>query len=268
MELFRFSNLQSRQGNKELVACWLASQHLSAVAKGTPFSGYCSCCAEVEVFVGEDPREGYCCPKCNLNARVRATYEVFAKSAPQASAVYMTEQSTSAFAWMQGRHPNVRGSEFEPDIVKREILAKNLALLGGHGEVAFEDVTRLSLESGSLDIVLSLDVLEHVPDCRAAFSEFARVLSPGGLLIATFPFIDCETTLVRATLNQDGSIQHHVKPEYHGDPIGGPVLCFYHFGWDVLQWVRAAGFSSAEMVLPWAPEQGILYGHWTLLAAR
>lgn len=266
MQLFRFSNLQSRQGNKELVGCWLVSESLGALA--TSRRGYCNCCGEVEAFEGGDAREGYQCPKCRLNARVRATFGVFADLTPQAGAVYLTEQSTSAFAWMQRHYPDVRGSEFEPNPEKRKALAHNLALLGGQGEIAFEDVTGLSFENESLDAVLSLDVLEHVPDCRAAFSEFARVLRPGGVLLATFPFIDSEATLVRASLNSDGSIQHHVTPEYHGDPIGGPVLCFYHFGWDVLDWVRNAGFTSAEMVLPWAPEQGVLYGHWTLLATR
>lgn len=268
MQLFRFSNLQSREGNKELVGCWLVSQHLESMINSTPFKGYCRCCDEVESLEGADTREGFRCPKCHLSARVRATFGVFEKLAPQSAAVYLTEQSTPAFAWMQGRYSQVRGSEFEPDRSKREVLRRNLAQLGGHGEIAFEDVTRLSFANGSLDAVLSLDVLEHVPDCKAAFSEFSRVLRPGGFLVATFPFIDRAATVVRACMRPDGSIQHNLTPEYHGDPIGGPVLCFYHFGWDVLDWVRHAGFTAAEMVLPWAPEQGILYGHWTLIATR
>lgn len=92
------------------------------------------------------------------------------------------------------------------------------------------------------------------------------MLRPGGHLIATFPFTDAAETLLRASLSQDGSIVHHMEPEYHGDPIGGPVLCFQHFGWDVLDLVRDAGFSRVRMVMPWAPEHGILCGNWTLVA--
>lgn len=52
-----------------------------------------------------------------------------------------------------------------------------------------EDVTRpLRLAGGSLDGVVSLDVLEHVPDYRAALREFSRVLKPGGVLVLTVPF--------------------------------------------------------------------------------
>lgn len=37
-------------------------------------------------------------------------------------------------------------------------------------------MTKLSFEDGELDLVISYDVLEHVPDYRKAISEFARVL--------------------------------------------------------------------------------------------
>ena len=45
------------------------------------------------------------------------------------------------------------------------------------------------LESGSAGSVISLSVLEHVRDPRRAAAEFHRVLRPGGLLIASVPFL-------------------------------------------------------------------------------
>jgi SAM-dependent methyltransferase len=39
----------------------------------------------------------------------------------------------------------------------------------------------------SVDVVLALDLLEHLPDDAAAVREFARVLRPGGLLLVTVP---------------------------------------------------------------------------------
>lgn len=45
----------------------------------------------------------------------------------------------------------------------------------------------LPLASGSVDMLLALDVIEHVPDDRTAFAEAWRVLRPGGRLIATVP---------------------------------------------------------------------------------
>lgn len=49
------------------------------------------------------------------------------------------------------------------------------------------DVTDLQFEDASFDAVVTADVLEHVPDDRRAMAEMARVLRPGGVLVAAVP---------------------------------------------------------------------------------
>lgn len=49
------------------------------------------------------------------------------------------------------------------------------------------DVTGLQFEDASFDAVVTADVLEHVPDDRRAVAEMARVLRPGGVLVAAVP---------------------------------------------------------------------------------
>lgn len=51
--------------------------------------------------------------------------------------------------------------------------------------VAFAE--SLPLEDGSVDAVLSFDVLEHVQDVPAALAECYRVLRPGGVCLLVFP---------------------------------------------------------------------------------
>jgi SAM-dependent methyltransferase len=43
------------------------------------------------------------------------------------------------------------------------------------------------LRSGAADVVLALDVLEHVADDVAGLREAARIVKPGGLLLVTVP---------------------------------------------------------------------------------
>ncbi len=51
------------------------------------------------------------------------------------------------------------------------------------------DGHRLPFLSKSVDTVLSVEVLEHVPDPDGFVAEFARVLKPGGTLMLTVPFM-------------------------------------------------------------------------------
>lgn len=49
------------------------------------------------------------------------------------------------------------------------------------------DVTRLPFEDGAFDRIIASEVLEHVPDDRAALDELRRILAPGGRLAVTVP---------------------------------------------------------------------------------
>jgi SAM-dependent methyltransferase len=51
------------------------------------------------------------------------------------------------------------------------------------------DADSIPAEDGSFDVVLCTQVLEHVAEPLQALQEFRRVLVPGGLLLATVPFL-------------------------------------------------------------------------------
>jgi SAM-dependent methyltransferase len=56
--------------------------------------------------------------------------------------------------------------------------------------VARADVTRMPVASASFDVVTSFDVLQCVPDDAAAVREMARVVRPGGRVVATMAALD------------------------------------------------------------------------------
>lgn len=54
-------------------------------------------------------------------------------------------------------------------------------------DVVRGDATHLPLADESLDLVVALDVLEHIPDDDAAAQEICRALKPGGIAIIAVP---------------------------------------------------------------------------------
>lgn len=65
------------------------------------------------------------------------------------------------------------------------------------------DAARLPYRDGSFDVVLSLDVFEHIEDDSLAIAEVHRVLRPGGLLIFNVP------ALMSLFSRHDRAFHHH-----------------------------------------------------------
>ena len=63
-------------------------------------------------------------------------------------------------------------------------LARSIAEAGGHDNATFEvgDVTGLSLDDDSFDVVHGHAILVHVPETQAVLAEAKRVLKPGGII--------------------------------------------------------------------------------------
>jgi SAM-dependent methyltransferase len=184
--------------------------------------------------------------------------------------IYLTEQTTLLYKYVRERWKNVQGSEwFQPE-AKNRLTSHLQDLLSEPEQLRYEDVTDLRFSDQSKDVIISCDVLEHVPNYRGALKEFSRVLVPGGRLLLTVPFMDGhEKSLVRARMREDGQIEHFEEPEYHGDPVDPKgVLAFYTFAWDLLDEVKKAGFSQASWCLPWGPSQALFNSLWTLKAVR
>jgi SAM-dependent methyltransferase len=277
---FSFESWPDRHDDADLRAAWLASRSFVANWDLGPFRAHCPLCGSSGEFrlmrlpddgAEPDVREHLTCTRCACNTRLRGALGLLRghTAAIARPRIYVTEQVTATFVWMQRSLPGeVIGSEYEPSWRRRRQLTAVLKQMGGHGRVRFQDVTRLGFRRARLDAVASFEVLEHVPAFETAIDEFARILKPGGVCVATFPFTDGAETIVRARITADGQIEHLLEPEYHGDPLGAGILCFRHFGWDIVQTFKAHGFSEAAMVMPYDLDQALPYGMWTLVARR
>jgi AhpD family alkylhydroperoxidase len=233
------------------------AEQLGADQQGT-LEGECWVCSTKRAFIYDHKysdgnrvnwRERLVCSSCGLNNRLRLCVQLIERMASEGASIYLTEQVTPLATYLARKYRNLAMSEYLGDG-----LASGTVNARG---IRHEDITALSYSTGSFDNVLSFDVLEHVPDYRSALAEFARVLKDGGSLILSAPFgVLTEKNLVRARIASDGQVEHLLPPEYHGDPVDpqGGILCYYHFGWELLEDMKATGFKEARVEVYWSRE--------------
>src|SRR5262249_11419836 len=207
-------------------------------------------------------REHLVC-ECGFNNRFRAAAQLITQEiAPWPDAqIYLTERITGLYRWLKARYRNLEGSEY---------LGDTVALGAKHNGVRNEDLTALTFENDTFDLILSFDVLEHVSDADAALRECLRCLKSGGSLLFSAPFrLESRENIVRARVRPDGTVEHLEPPEYHCNPVDpqGGALGYRYFGWQVLEQMRDAGFSDPRALLYWSRELGYLGGDQILLAA-
>lgn len=108
-----------------------------------------------------------------------------------------------------------------------------------------EDALNLSFENESIDIIVSNDVYEHVPDIKKVIQESYRVLKNKGKVIFTVPFYCFENEIKQRALIKNKEIINLMPAQFHDNPISEKgSLVFYDFGWDLLNLYLKLGFKD------------------------
>jgi SAM-dependent methyltransferase len=255
---------KAREHNAEMIR-ERRSIEISSIPGNGPFTieGFCHVCGQSHLMQVSQMYSSQCTPdgliipnwrehlnclNCGMVNRVRGALKVLDQEFPVGpdSRVYITEQVTQLFALLQKRFTSIVGSEY-----------LSLDVDGGSNQegIRHEDVQALSFRDASFDLVLSFDVLEHVPFPQRAFKELFRVLAPGGRLLFTVPFsYRSSSEVTRAIVSDAGEIEHLMEPEYHGNPVDmdGGSLCFRYFGWSLVDSLKQAGFVEVEVLSYWS----------------
>jgi SAM-dependent methyltransferase len=240
------------------------------------YPGFCPVCGNWTKFVVDDPnfREHIPCGKCGAVNRYRQMAVVLLKlidptgrkvtslrDIPRNLVIWNTE-TTRALHKTLAAHlgPNYLASEFiDPAISSGQSV----------DGVLHVDMQKTHFADESLDYVLSSDVVEHIPHYLDAMRETYRILRFGGAHVFTAPFYHHRFTIERRSqLKDDGSIEHHLKPWFHGDPLRPEgVLCFNVFAPELLVELEAIGFE-AELLRVHDPLKGILGFNGIVIVAR
>lgn len=112
--------------------------------------------------------------------------------------------------------------------------------------VLCQDLTNTSFEDNHFDIVITEDVLEHIPNYEKAFSEIHRILKPGGCHFFTIPyFFDKKTTKRFKEINNEIILTEPI--EYHGEPFRGKLPCYVDYGIDIFERQKEIGFRETYL---------------------
>lgn len=176
-----------------------------------------------------DRQQGECCEQCGANLRsvalARAICDVMGHNG------LLLELARSPRA-QQLRVLELNGAGS---------LTPVLRLFGQHVYARYPevDIHAMPYESGTFDLVVHSDTLEHVPNPVHALTECRRVLKPGGALCYTVP-----TIVARMTRTRDG-----LPKSYHGkaSTSGDDYAVQTEYGADA--WVQPiqAGFTDIGM---------------------
>jgi len=201
-------------------------------------------------------RERLVCPLCHMNNRQRLMASLMMRmlEVGEQQHVYCMEQVTPIYNWATAvfKKCHVTGSEYLGPGYESGACIKG---------IRHENVENLSFPDDDLDLIISNDVFEHVPNPHRAFRECMRALRPGGVMFSTIPFHSAaDISVTRATLGGDG-LKHLLPPIYHGNPLSEDgSLVFTDFGWDVLKEMKTVGFSDIRVNIYASAEFGHLGG--------
>ncbi|MBS4009673.1 MAG: methyltransferase domain-containing protein, partial [Roseovarius sp.] len=193
-------------------------------------------------------RESYACSNCRFTLRWRDQAGVIVDEFGRGQAISLDQlvergllNDISIYepalrgpfvARLKGLQNYVR-SYFRPDEPLGEVASDG---------VRNEDLTRLTFEDNSFDLIITSDVMEHLPDIEKAFAETLRVLRPGGIHVFSIPndYPLPDRTETRARLEQGTLV--HLKPErYHNAGDGTKCLVFTDYGSDLSEIIRSLG---------------------------
>lgn len=197
------------------------------------YEGWCPICEKGATFQARNPwyRGHLVCRSCAGGSvpRERALAQVLAEVRPGWRDLRMHESSPGA----RGISPKLKcecagyvGSHYFPSKPFGEMV-------DGWSNQNLEAQT---FADASFDLVISLDVMEHVFNPEKAYAEIYRTLKPGGIYLHTFPILknQVEATVRRAELTSMGEVKNLLPAQFHGNPINDKgSLVTFDYGYDI-----------------------------------
>jgi SAM-dependent methyltransferase len=222
----------------------------------------CAICGETKAFSAPDDylscRMQFRTTDCPLNGCIprsraigQALFSLYSPDDVKQLAVHESSPSPAGISlWLRRNCPGYVMSAYFPDDPFGNVVRgfRN------------EDLENQTFADGSFDLVLHLDVMEHLFNPFTALSEIKRTLKPGGVCLFTAPTYAGRTVSEQvAFLEPGGGLRIVGEPEYHGNPQSKQgSLVTWRYGYDLpYQINRRTGFD-VEVRRWYAPSLAIM----------
>lgn len=199
----------------------------------------CNLCRGPIVRIGRG-RFNLRCIVCRSTFIHRALAHVFDKfSFDEKITIYELSTHGSIYKYFRKRFRNLTTSDYFDTVPPGTMRDGRL----------IQNVEKLSFFDESFDVVTSTEVFEHVARDVSGYKEVHRILKRGGKFIFTVPLEDLsrEKTIERAYLKSDGTLEHVLPPEYHGDYLRKGILAYRNYGMDIYETLKVSGFAEVKI---------------------
>jgi SAM-dependent methyltransferase len=223
----------------------------------------CPLCGEDRVFVSPDDywscRDSQKSPDCSYGGcipRHRGLAEALFSIVPRGTVkdLAVHEAAPGGYgvsAWLRQNCPGYVASGYFPDRPFGVTV----------GALRNEDLEQQTFPNGTFDIVIHLDVMEHIFDPFAALREIERTLKPDGLCLFTAPTDPQRAKSEQVAFKEAGRVNVVGEPEYHGnpqDPSGSLVT--WRYGYDLPYLISKHTNFDIEVRRWHAPRRAIMGG--------
>ena len=175
-----------------------------------------------------DEREGHFCGICHMSKRVRMLLWSLKRIQPEFKNLHILHlNQTNDLSRAISKAERLVETTYVPS---REFGVEVNGLSN-------QDMTRLTFESNSFDLVIHSETLEHLHDYELALSEANRVLRAGGYQIYSVPLLHGRETRRRIGRDAEGNDVRLLPLSTHG--LSGEYPVVWEFGRDFIRSRRA-----------------------------
>ncbi|NDR59657.1 class I SAM-dependent methyltransferase [Aliiruegeria sabulilitoris] len=209
-------------------------------------------------------RDGVSLPECPGHfclTRERALVDTLRSIFSESEIAELTSHEVAplglAFSkFLQEKTKNYIASGFFPDSPFGEMV----------GDLRNENAEEQTFEDETFDLVVHIDVLEHVFRPFDTIAECYRTLRPGGVCLFTTPIYEMPNSEQVAFLQSDGQVSIVGEPEYHGNPQDeNGSLVTWRYGYDLPLLIYRATNLETEIRRFYRPSIGV-FGPMTEVA--